>query len=495
MLAAPRGSVDMRQAVRPYIAILLNELRPSFGSTSVFDHNGFQVDITPADIDGAAPLDAMIHTRYAVDEALYEDYVLAQIDQNGVYQVVESSPSYPAAPLGDIESIRLERIGDVNRDGLDELAVSVQRSDVNQRMDIYGWRNGQVISFIEPGQGLFFGELINWPLENDHLTVAMYRVESPAWGCLGEVNVDWDWNSNFFRPTIDPDGYTFLGSMACLLYGEEPLYEQPAQETINTIQSILSLSTGEEEPTAQRAAIVVAMLNYVDGRDSIALETVQELQTNAEPDSWLAQQTSAFLSTAALPDVTPVQICAALQDASEYGACDVDQLLTRLFTEEPLRRAEPIEDQLSSMGITVLDMVTVAEVGRFNREAVHFYMAGDHWWQFAPLDPDVYTAEQIAPPAGYESIIATPQPLITPPPAAYDALVLGNDITTALNILNNAIGENPGASLDSSVRYLQALGYDLLADRTRARQAYLDLWLNDTTSIWGQLAAAHLERR
>ena len=116
-------------------------------------------------------------------------------------------------------------------------------------------------------------------------------------------------------------------------------------------------------------------------------------------------------------------------------------------------------------------------------------------WQFAPLEDDVYTAERIAAPAGYGSIVATPMPLITPPPAAYDALVQGNDITTALNILNNAIGANPGADLDSSVHYLQALGYDLLADRTRARQAYLDLWLADTLSIWGQLAAAHLERR
>jgi len=45
------------------------------------------------------------------------------------------------------------------------------------------------------------------------------------------------------------------------------------------------------------------------------------------------------------------------------------------------------------------------------------------------------------------------------------------------------------------MRYLQALGYDLLADRITARQSYLSLWLDNTESIWGQLAAVHLERR
>lgn len=500
MLAAPRGSVDMRNVVRLTVANWLNQVRPAFNSAATYEQGGFLIDITPANVDRIAPLDALIHTRYPADavepeEVIYEDYVLAQIDPQGTYRIFNATPSFPAAPLGDIRSIRLERIGNVNDDELDELAVSLQSSDVNQRMEIYGWRNGEIVSLVEPGRAIQFGEILDWTRNSPTIAVSQYRVESAAWGCLGEVPVDWAWNSNFFRPTIDPDGYAFLGSTACLLYGEEPFFDGPPQDSINTIQSILAVSTGEEDEAARRAAMIVAMLNYLDGREEAALATVEQLQASAQPGSWLAVQADAFLDAAEQPDSTPVQICAALQAASEYGACDVDQLLTRLFVEQPLRRDEPIEEQLSDMGISVLDMLTISEVGRFNRQAVHFNLAGDRWWQFAPLAAEVYTAEKIAAPPGYERAPATPPAEVTPPAAAYDALMAQGDVPSTLNVLNNAVLANPGARLSPAVRYLQALGYDLLADRVTARQSYLALWLDDTETVWGQLAAAHLERR
>jgi hypothetical protein len=499
MLAAPRGSVDMRHVVRPYVADWLNQTRPSFNSAASFEYNRFLIEITPANVDGVSPLDAMIHTRFPVEavdasDVLYEDYVLAQIDARGTYQILRAAPSFLAAPMGDIGSIRLERIGDLNEDGLDELAVSAQSSDVNQRMEIYGWRNGQVVSLVEPGESLVFGEILNWTRESTTLTASQYRVESPAWGCLGEVPVDWAWSGNFFRPAIDPDGYEFVGSIACLLYGLEPVFAAPPEEAINSIQSILGVSTGEEEEAAQRAAMVVAMLNYLMGRADESVDTVQQLAANAEPGSWLDEQTRAFLNAAEQPDATPVQVCAALQAASEHGACDVDPLLERLFTERPLRREDPIEEQLADLGIRVLDRVTVSEIGRFDRQAVHFNLAGDRWWQFAPLSPDVYTAEQIDAPPGFAPP-STPPAEVTPPPSTYDVLMAQGDVAATLNVLNNAVLTNPGAPLASAVRYLQALSYDLLADRTTARQSYLALWLDDTESIWGQLSAVHLERR
>jgi hypothetical protein len=499
MLAAPRGSVDMRSVVRLYVTDWLNQALPSFDSAATFELDGFLIEIAPANLDRIPPLDAILHTRYPAhavepDELIYEDYVLAQIDPQGTYRIFNAAPAFPAAPLGDIHTIRLERIGNLNDDELDELAVSVESSNVNQRMEIYGWRNGEIVSLVEPGQALQFGEILDWTRNSTTITVSQYRVESAAWGCLGEVPVKWAWNSNFFRPTIDTEGYAFAGSIACLLYGAEPFFEGPPQDSINTIQSILAVSTGEEVEPARRAAMIVAMLNYLDGRDEAALDTVEQLQISAEPGSWLAQQAEAFLSAAEQPDSTPVQICAALEAASEYGACDVDQLLARLFSEQPLRRDEPIEEQLSDMGISVLDMLTVSEVGRFNRQAVHFNLAGHRWWQFAPLATEVYTAEKIAAPPGYE-LLATPPAEVTPPAAAYDALMAQGDVTSTLNVLNNAVLANPGARLSPAVRYLQALGYDLLADRVTARQSYLSLWLADTETIWGQLAAVHLERR
>lgn len=499
MLSAPRGSVDMRHVVRPYVADWLNATRPSFNSAASYEHTGFLLEVTPTNVDGRTPLDALIHTRFPVDavepsEVLYEDYVLGQIDANGGYQILRAAPSYLVAPLGDVESIRLERIGDLNDDPLDELAVSVQGSDVNQRMEIYGWRNDEIVSLVEPGETLVFGEILNWTRESTTLTASQLRVESPAWGCLGEVPVDWAWSNNYFRPTIDPDGYEFVGSIACLLYGSEPLFAAPPEESINAIQSILGVSTGEEEAAAQRAAMVVAMLNYIDGRDEAAVEAVQQLAANAEPESWLAEQSSAFLDAAGQPHATPVLVCAALQAASQYGACDVEPLLERLFDERPLRRDEPIEEQLSDMGITVLDRVTVSEIGRFDRQAVRFNLAGDRWWQFAPLSPDVYTAEKMDPLPGFGPL-PTPPPQVTPPPSAYDVLLGQGDVTATLNVLNNAVLTHPGAPLSSSVRYLRALSYDLLADRATARESYLALWIDDTDSIWGQLSAAHLERR
>jgi hypothetical protein len=500
MLAAPRGSVDMRNVVRLHVAAWLNAVRPALNSAASYEQDGFLIEVTPANLDRIPPMDAMIHTRYPADAdeadaVIYEDYVLAQMDARGTYRILNATPSFPAAPLGDIRSVRLERIGNVNDDDLDELAVSIQSSDVNQRLEIYGWRNGEIVSLVQPGQGIQYGEILDWTRSSPTISVSQYRVESAAWGCLGEVPVDWNWNSNFFRPTIDTEGYAFLGSIACLLYGEEPFFAGPPQDAINTIQSILAVSTGEEEAAAERAAMIVAMLNYLNGREEEALATVRQLETGAEPGSWLAQQAAAFLSAAEQPDSTPVQVCAALQAASAYGACDVDQLLTRLFTDEPLRRDEPIEEQLSDMGISVLDIVTISEVGRFNRQAVHFNLAGDRWWQFAPLAADVYTAEKIVAPPGFERALATPPAEVTPPAAAYDALMAQGDVMSTLNVLNNAVLANPGARLSPAVRYLQALGYDLLADRVTARQSYLALWLDDTETIWGQLAAAHLERR
>jgi len=499
MLSAPRGSVDMRHVVRPHVTDWLNTTRPSFNSAASYEHTGFLIEVTPANVDGFAPLDALIHTRFPVDaveapEVLYEDYVLAQINANGVYQIFRAVPSFAVAPLGDIQSIRLERIGNVNDDGLDELAVSVQSGDINQRMEIYGWRNDQIVSLVEPGETFVFGEILNWTRDSTTLRASQFRMESPAWGCLGEVPVDWDWSGNFFRPVIDPDGYEFVGSIACLLYGAEPLFGAPPEESINTVQSILAVSTGEEQEAAQRAAVVVAMLNYANGRDGVAVESVQQLAANAEPGSWLAVQSSAFLDAAGQPDATPVLVCAALQAASEYGACDIDPLLERLFTERPLRRDEPIEGQLSDLGITVLNRVTISEIGRSARQAVRFNLAGDRWWQFAPLSPEVYTAEKMDPLPGFGPP-ATPLPEVTPPPSAYEVLMAQGDVAATLNVLNNAVLTNPGAPLSASVRYLQALSYDLLANRTTARQSYLNLWLDDTESIWGQLSAVHLERR
>jgi hypothetical protein len=144
--------------------------------------------------------------------------------------------------------------------------------------------------------------------------------------------------------------------------------------------------------------------------------------------------------------------------------------------------------------MTIRNQVTVSAVGRVDRQAVLFDLTGGQWWAFAPLEDDLYTAEQIAPPPGYEPA-PVPTLLITPPARAYDALLVNGSPEEALNILDNTIRDNPGVRLDASVYFLQALCYDLLGDRRAAKVAYFTLWEQNSASVWGQLAAAHLEKR
>ena len=119
-------------------------------------------------------------------------------------------------------------------------------------------------------------------------------------------------------------------------------------------------------------------------------------------------------------------MCAALVAAGPHGACNVDDALQRIFEDYPLERARPIAEQLTELGITVENQMTVSAVGRADRQLIHFRLAGDHWWAFAPLDREVYTAELAEPPAGFEPM-QTPLPVITAPQTMYDALLVNND--------------------------------------------------------------------
>ncbi len=124
-----------------------------------------------------------------------------------------------------------------------------------------------------------------------------------------------------------------------------------------------------------------------------------------------------------------------------------------------------------------------------------FDLAGDQWWAFAPLDKQHYDAEAIPTPIGYE-LPPTALPIfLTPPQTAYDALLERDNPAEVLNILDTQQRNYPGIPPDSAARFLRALSYDLLADRRKAQPAYYSLWHDDPTSVWGQLAAAHLERR
>ncbi len=492
MLNAPAGSVDMRGVMHPYIETLLNTRG---GPLLPFAHAGIQIEVLPANLDGLEPQDAVLHLYYpAADNTLvYDDYapVIASVD--GSFRVMDV-PGISAAPLGDVRTLELMGVGDFNRDGLDELAVSLDTGQLNRELRVSGWRGGEIVSLVQPGQTLLYGEIVNWMAGGDNLNVKVYREESADWQCLGELEVTWSWSANFFRPNPAADGYFFQNSANCLFYGAEPLFAQPVDEALATINDILAFVPSEDDYSAQRARMMQVMLRAFDGDFGTALAAVLDLESRAEPGSWLAQQTGAFISALGEPGVTPMEVCAALVAASPAGACDVDAALTRILEEQPLVRSRPISEQLAEIGITVQNQLTLSEVGRADRQVVRFNLAGEHWWAFAPLDPEFYTAEMVAPLPGFEPI-KTPLPVITAPQTMYDALFVSHDPGTVLTILESLVRANPQAALSSEVRYLEALSYDLLADRTRARQAYYDLWQQSPLSVWGQLAADHLEQR
>lgn len=498
LLNAPRGSVDMRLTVRPYLEAALNELQPAFDSNQSLEYNGFSISITPANLDADGRADAVIGLQYPAGvndpSALrYSDYTLARVDETGMYRILDGM--LPAAPSGDVESLSLERIGDLNGDRLDEVALSLTRSGaVNREMLIFGYRGGMATNLIQPGQTIDYAEIVDWAFSGTTLTAREYQVESLAWGCLGERDVTWTWSANFFRPPVALDNFTFQNHLACLLYGIEPIFEMPIADAINAIERLIPLATPADTDAAQRAALVLAVLQVFNADAGAALTSVQQLDAVAESGSWLKQQTSTFLEAANESNMTPLKLCARLEEASAYGACSVEGALRRIFTEQPFNRDEPIEAQAARLGLVVVDQLTVTEVGRLDRQAVHFDLGVDNWWAFAPTSPTAYTAEKIAPPAGYEAT-PLPPPIVRTPTNAVDALLLANDPAEALNVLDNAARSNPGVPLDPASRFLAAICYDLLGDRTNARRAYFDLWSAEPESIWGQLAAEHLERR
>jgi hypothetical protein len=416
------------------------------------------------------------------------------VDESGIYRAL-AAPESPAAPFDPIASVTLERVGDLNGDGLDEVALSVERSDsVNRELLIYGYRGGAAVSLVQPGERILYGEISDWPLSGTALTVREYRVESAAWQCYGERDVTWTWSSNFYRRPTTPNNFSFQSRLGCLLYGAEPIFAMPLNEAVSTIEELLPLAGPEDAYSAQRASMMLAMLRVLNTDISGALELVNELAGQVEPGSWLAGQTSTFQDAANESGMTPLKLCARIEQADEYGACDVNQLLARLFVEQPLSRDEPIEAQVSRLGLSILDQVTLTAVGRLDRQAVRFDLGGDDWWAFAPLGRETYTAEKISAPPGYESADA-PTLLLVPSPAIVSTLLTANDPEAALNALDTLASGNPGVPLALSARYMQAVSYDLLGDRTAARRAYYELWRDAADSVWGQLAAAHLERR
>ena len=264
-----------------------------------------------------------------------------------------------------------------------------------------------------------------------------------------------------------------------------------ADEAITTVSTLLQNAPMDDEGY-DRGTMGLAMLYYINGQTRNASEEIAKLDGQID-DAWVMNQVEAY-QRISVGDYDPVGVCEALIIADAAGACDIDQLIGRMLDENGVLLDSDIVEHLQGMGLPVLESVMISQPGLRDRLHVNFSLTGASWWAFAPTGEIFYVPEIAEAPSGFAEA-AMPMGLIDAPDTAYDALLVNDNPVGALNILQNLALQNPDVPFSSSARYLEALSYDMLADRQAARVAYFELWSDFTDSPWGRLAGGHLEKR
>lgn len=500
MLDAPLGTVNMQPVVRPYIENAINNDLIEDGQ-----FEGFTVEIMPANLDAGNVDDAVIHIVYPdplLDAIRYEDYVLALGDTDGVYRFTPVEFSAPIVPYNGIVSIEMDRLDDVNDDGVDEVALIVDDGDLNKRLYILGYRGGRTVDLTRNGETLRFGELVEWDTREDDDRVAppivtkLYQMASEKWMCISELEVTWRYADNFYRPIVATnDSFNNQDTFECVMAEAEPLY---AMAPISASQFITDnlVSYGSDVVRTDRAVMTLAMLYALDGQVNLASETAVAAQAiNSDIESWVGLQSELFLQSLAEPDNTAFDICVALAEADhgEVGACDVKSLLRRVFDDATFSDDSPIVPQLEQIGLDVVQTIVISEVGRADRTAVYFGIPTAGWWAFV-ANNDEYIATPIDTPPGFEEPETEPD-FITVPQTVYAALLADRDPAGVLNIIETIRVANPNVPFSEGFRFIETLSNDLLGNREVARVSYYRLWDDYPDSIWGRLASRHIELR
>lgn len=500
MLAAPAGAIDMRAVVRPLIEMELNTM-PDAGQFSV---GAFDVSVSPANLDNDSVRDAVLHIS-ANDDAgvLYDEFVLARGTGRG-FDLFPTQYDLFAVPFGDLVSVALREIGDVNNDGLDEVVLVVDDGAVNQRLFILGARNGVAIDLTEPGEEIRFSEIVNWPTnstgnEAPVLNVLTNRVESeaPDWQCVSQQPLNWMYERNFYRASAPNLNTRFeqVDSLGCTLATAD-LFALGPSEAIEIVELAL-VDYGFEAAGVERALMTLAMLYTLEGRLEDARGAVLAAgNANVLPaaETWLQEQTLAFESALGISSNTAFDICVALAAASEAPACDIDALLARELGVLDLDASGALLPQLADAGFNVVDSVTISEIGRAERTVIRFDIAGAGWWAFVPNRDGGFDIEAAQQPQRFDTS-APEAPRLRVPESALDALFVGDDPANTLNIINNLRADNPSRDFTPDGLFVLALSYELTGAREDARLTYYDAWARYPDTIWGQLAAQHLDVR
>lgn len=497
MFQAMNNELDLRSIARPYIVHQINQIGISAGTSTVLGN--LSISTRAINLDGVEPIDMVVEVSYTMgdgemSQTVYQDHLLLQGTEDG-FVLPDLPADLRAAPFRDIQSVDVWQVADLNNDGRDELALSVDRGDLNKELLIYGWRADAVINLIEPNQHIYYGDQLAINGNPSVLTTNFFQLESSRWQCVSSTEFLWTWTSNFFRPNETLNiNFTDANTVGCGLYRAEPIFAQPAGDAIQTVSVILAQGMGIDEAGWDRGNIALAMLFVLDGDAEGAGLQVDLMEPLTNDNPWLANQVEAFNTALESEQVIPVEVCTALLLADDDGACDIDQVLAQLFTENPILRADDLVPQLEALDLPVLEVVEVSQIGLANRQVVNFNLHGASWWAFAPTDPEQYNPEIANAPVGFGEAVF-PIGLIQPTQIAYDALFVHNNPSEVLTVLDNLMRANPDVPFSLEAQYLQALSYDLQADRRNAYQAYYDLWSENPTSQWGILAAVHLEAR
>jgi hypothetical protein len=481
LLALMPAPLDLRVLAARHTADVLDRAQPQ---TDRFEAEGWLFQLTPLALGtGETWLVNAAWQPPRAETAAFDGYFAFTRDAAG-WQPIEAAPLLPAAPF-PAARVALERIGDLTGDSADEIAFSIETdSAINRELRIYGVRGARLEDLVLPGETIRFNAITEWA--PGRVVVSEAELRAPLWGCLAERAVEWAYALNQFRPGL-PGPFAPQETLACQLHRFDPLFARSPADAIGIISAALGASA-RDEGSADRAEMVLAMLYTLNGETERATAEVARLRARAEAagDGWLQAQTAAYQAAAARIEATPLTICYAVSRLGPDAACDFAAVFTRAVAAAPPPLDRPLAESLSALGVPAFTRTTLSEVGRLPREEVAFIddTAGRRWI-FAPTGDGVYVLDAAAVPASP----ALPAPR---PAAGVVSALLGQDPAAALGLLD-AWARDAGQT--AQIAFLRAYAYDMLNERTVARDLYYAAWQAQPGTLWGTLAAAHLERR
>jgi hypothetical protein len=498
--AAPPGSVDARSWLRGYAQDALNAARPVYDATAQLQVGGWRIELTAANFDGRESLDALVRVVDAradseAETAYTDAYYIALVNADGSYRLLTSD--VPSAWF--VGAPRVEYLGDLTGDGSDDLALGIDQGDGARRLILLGVRGERAAYLALPGTRIDYADV-----QFNPLIVTARRVRSARWGCISEQIQRWEYARNVFN-IVDANIYTPQETLACALDALEPLYVPSPAESFARIASLLSAPRAMADALpARRATLAQAILMALNG--DLAESAALARTIDAAGDPYLARQAAQFIRMAD-ERASALAICGALAmmeggrgdsptiASPGVGLCDPDLALYRALIDNPPIRDLSLIEQLTARGLNISGSRVVREVGRLDRTVVSIALGGAiHELAFAlPTNAAAYTVEWL-PPA---DVRPTGVAAMGVPDSVYALLLRGEgalidgDLRLALTTLENL----PGGISSLEAQFVRAWINDLLSQRALAAGQYYALWSAHPTTAWGQLAAAHLERR